>query len=110
MGVFVLSRLTKYLKQSSTLEKVSTTPDGQPVMDAYGNYTYESPIMVPCRKESAMVSASTAYGKFVNHQSVYYFDETVSIHVNDKLDGHVVLQVYPYTGGEGELVGLEVHV
>lgn len=105
-----MSRMTKYLKQKAVLESVKTLEDGSPVMDDYGKYEYESPVTVMCRMEPAKLNAYSSGGQYVNYASVYYLDDSVQVHEHDRLDGHIVLSVYPYIGGNGELVGYEVHV
>lgn len=105
-----MSRMSKYLKQVAQLERVVRAENGLPVIDSYGNYEFESPISVKCRYEPAKLNRISSTGQYVHYTGVYYIDNNVDVSVQDLLDGHIVLEVYPYIGGDGELVGYEVHV
>lgn len=105
-----MSRLSKYLKQTAVLEKVKKDASGLPVMDSYGKYTYESPVNIKCRREPAKMNVLSATGQYKNHSDTYYVDESVKIGIHDKLDGNLVLSVYDYVDGSGQLVGYEVSV
>lgn len=105
-----MSRMSVYLRQTATYEAVKYDEQGKPVLDAYGNPTYEAAVTVKCRKEKYHAKAATGYGQFVNYSSTYYLDEKIKPKVDDKLDGHLIQDVNEYVDGIGVLVGYEVTV
>lgn len=102
--------MTKYLKQTAKHEKVQRDESGDPLLNAYGEYDYAEPVEVKCRREPARRNTVVTTGEYIAPHDVYYVDETVDIGVQDRIDGQIVLDVYPYIGSLGELVGYEVYV
>lgn len=105
-----MGRMTKYLRQQCSLQHVKVSEDGTPVMNTYGEYEYEEPVLVRCRVEPYHRITAATGGRFVNTSSRYFFDESVEIRPEDLLDGHVVLQVSQYCGSSGRVEGYEVYV
>jgi len=105
-----LGRLTKYLKQTASIENHVLTEQGSAKLDAYGRPVYSAPVTVKCRKEPFTARSSTSYGQFVNYTTTYYFDESVKIAAGDLVDGHEVQSIEEYVDGRGILVGYRVDV
>lgn len=105
-----MGRMTKFLHQQVTLERVAMGEDGKPKLDLYGQYTYEPALVVKCRKEPAKQIVSTSTGLNAVSTTRYFLDETSSISVGDRLDGHNVLEVREYWGNVGQLEGFEVYI
>lgn len=105
-----MSRMTKYLAQTAQHERVKLDETGAAQLDAYGKPLYEEAVTVKCRKEPAKANSFSSLGQYVDHTTTYYTDESTKVSIQDKLDGHLVLQVYEYRDGAGSLVGYEVHV
>lgn len=105
-----MSRMSKYLKQTSTLERIKRNGDGSPIIDTFGKYQYEVARVIKCRCEPGRRNSQTTTGQYAEQYGTYYVDEQVEVGVMDKIDNHLVLEVYPYYDGSGTLVGYEVHV
>lgn len=105
-----MSRMTKYLKQTALLEKVRYDEFGKPIMDIYGEYTYDPPVSVKCRKEPSFRNYNSSTGQYEARSGKYYTDDAIPVRVKDLIDGKVVMDVYEYYDGAGTLVGYEVHV
>lgn len=98
-----MSRMSKYLRQTCSLERVETDVHGDPVLNVYGEPTYLTAETISCRKERYVRDVETATGAVVKSSTQYYTDEEVGI--NDKLDSRVVLSVEEYTGEDGNTEG-----
>lgn len=105
-----MSALTRYLKQKATIESFISDKDGTPVLDAYGQPTFKRGTVHRCRREHKSSVNTTGYGQFDNVHSTYYFDESVTVRVGDRVDGHLVQDVYEYVNGDGVIIGYEVIV
>lgn len=105
-----MSRLSAYLNQTAVLEKALYAPNGQPMLDVYGQPEYSRPQTVKCRKEPYTVRASSGYGQFVNYTTTYYLSNAVKVQNGDKLDGQHIQSVEEYIDGFGTLVGYKVDV
>lgn len=105
-----MGRMTKYLKQSATLETHQVDSKGQPMLDEYGQPLFSVPNRVKCRKEVYKSRSNSDLGQYVDFANVYYFDASVRVSEGDRIDGHEVRNVSEYYDGMGVLVGYEVIV
>lgn len=105
-----MSRMSKYLCQSAVIEIAEKDEYGKVLMDEYGNIKYHDPVTVKCRKEPYVAKYTTASGQSAPYKTTYYFDESVTPSIDDRLDGSLVLNVSEYRDGVGSLVGYEVDV
>lgn len=101
----MLSRLSKFLQQTCIFERAVRNDSGDPVLDKFGEASYEAPVTLKCRRERTTKDVLTANGSVLRSDSIYYTDETQVIRPDDKLDGRVVLSVEEYTNGIGRLEG-----
>lgn len=99
--------MTKFLRQGCQYEAVILGQDGSPVLDIYGEAEYAEPERLPCRKEATTVDIVSQGGSLLRSQYVYYLDSAVPIHLNDRLDGLLVLDVSTYVDGRGSTIGYE---
>ena len=105
-----MSRMTKFLRQSCSLEKYLVEEDGQPSMNAFGELQYQAPIILRCRHEMSHKDIQTANGSIVRSTSVYYLDESEEIKADYRIDGCVILSAISYVNGLGAIEGYEVYV
>ena len=105
-----MGKMTKYLKQTASIECVLLNTDGTKKLDVYGQPMYATPVTVNCRKETYNARSSTGYGQFVNCKTTYYFDESVEITSGATVDGHEVQNIEEYVDGIGTLIGYRVDV
>ena len=105
-----MGRMTKYLKQTASIECVMLNDDGTKKLDVYGQPMYATPVTVKCRKEPYTERSHTGYGQYKNFTTTYYFDETVKVENGDKIDGQDVQRIEDYVDGSGTLVGKRVDV
>lgn len=104
-----MSRMTKFLKQKCQVELL-TLEDGQPALNDFGEFQYEAPVELKCRHESSHKDFQTANGSIVRSTSRYFFDESVPIKADYRIDGRVVISVAEYVNGLGRIEGYEVYV
>ncbi len=105
-----MSRITKYLKQKCTYEKLKRDKEGKIVIDKYGEPQYEAPIVIKCRREDLTQDVQTNTGAILKSGTRYFTDEKNTIQANDKLDGKTVLKVLEYTNQFGSAEGYESYV
>lgn len=105
-----MSRLTKFLKQTCTLQVATRNSKGEVSLNEYGEIKYKSPITLKCRRETATKDVQTSNGAIVRSSSIYYLDNSVAISIDDKLDGHVVVSVSEYINPRGSVEGYECYV
>lgn len=114
-----MSRMSRYLKQSATLELVKRGEDGKAVVDVYGQPVYDAPQPVRCRREPYVSRGSASAGPYREFSTTYYLDETIELNTNPleaskrligRLDGSEIMYVNEYRDGSGALVGYEVQV
>lgn len=105
-----MSRMTKFLKQKATWEKAELDENGKPILNEYGDPSFQQPVEIACRRERTMIDILTTTGAIVKSSTVYYVDETVPVHMGDKFDGLFILDFEEYINGEGECEGYRVVV
>ncbi len=106
-----MSRLTKYLKQFATYQRVQRDEfTGDPVLDQYGKPLYDESVDIKCRKQQVSDDVQTSNGSIVRSSSQYYLDLDTTVTIEDLLDGRVVLQVEDYVGATGRHEGYFVRV
>ena len=105
-----MSRMTKYLKQKCTYEKLKRDEDGKVLLDKFGEPQYESPKVIKCRRETTIQDVQTNTGAILKSTTRYFTDDKHSIQANDKLDGNTVLKVQEYTNQFGIAEGYESYV
>ena len=105
-----MSRMTKFLRQVCSLEKLIEEEEGQPKLNDFGEFQYEAPLKLKCRHEIQCKDVQTANGSIMRSTSVYYLDAAHKIRVDYRIDGKVVLNVREYVNALGICEGYEVHV
>lgn len=105
-----MSRITKFLKQKCTYEKLQRGEDGKVLLDMYGEPLYEAPVVIKCRRETTIQDVQTNTGAILKSTTRYFTDEKHSIKANDKLDGKTVLKVQEYINQFGKPEGFESYV
>ena len=104
-----MSNMTKFLKQTCTFES-AVRLNGLVVLSDYGDITYNAPQTVLCRREPCVRDYQTNTGAILKTVSRYFFDETVEVQADDRIDGHVVLTCEAYVDQFGTIIGYEVYV
>lgn len=105
-----MSIMTKYLKQKCQYEALVLNEDGEPRLDQYGIPEFEAAVSVRCRRERSEKEVETTDGRIVRSTTVYYIDESITLHSGDKIDGKSVLQIAEYTGSLGKCEGWLAYV
>lgn len=106
-----MSRMTKFLKQNATIQLMLRDSNGNPKLDDYGEPSYVNKVRkVKCRKEVSTKDVITSVGAAKKSATIYYFDETVSVTIGDKVDGKPILTVQEYINAQGLCEGYEVMV
>lgn len=105
-----MSRMTKFLQQSCTLEQPKRNRNGSTRLNKFGDIVYEQPVVVKCRREKILKDVLTNTGAIVRSSTRYFTDESRAIQVDDKLDGQVVIQVEEYVNALGITEGFESYV
>ncbi len=105
-----MSRMTKYLKQKCTYEKLMRDANGKVLLDKFGEPKYETPVVINCRRETTIQDVQTNTGAILKSSTRYFTDDKHSIQANDKLDGNTVLKVQEYTNQFGVAEGYESYV
>ena len=105
-----MSRMTKFLKQTCSFEKARRDTNDTVLLNDFGDVIYNTSITLPCRRERYVRDMRTSTGAVIKTSSRYFLDEAVEIKVDDKIDGHTVLELTEYTNQFGECEGYEVYV
>lgn len=105
-----MSRMTKYLKQTTSWKKLIVDSQGEVILDLYGDPSYESPITLKCRRERSLKDILTVTGAMTRSDTTYYLDETVEIHIGDLLDGKSIIDFEEYVNEHGKTEGYRVVV
>ena len=105
-----MSRITKYLKQKCTYEKLKRTEDGKILLDKFGEPQHEAPEIIKCRREDNVQDVQTSTGAILKCSTRYFTDDKHTIQAGDKLDGKAVLKVLGYTNQFGNTEGFESYV
>ena len=105
-----MSRMTKFLRQECEVEKAVRDFNGKTTLSIYGDIEYAAPVTTKCRREKHVSDIQTSNGAIVKASTRYYLDESIEILVDDRIDGHVVLNCEEYVDQFGFCVGYEVYV
>lgn len=105
-----MSRMSKYLKQKCTYEKLKLDKNGNVTHDKFGNPQHESPKVIMCRREESIQDIQTSTGAILKSSTRYFTDDKQSIQAGDKLDGKPVLKALGYTNQFGKAEGFESYV
>ena len=105
-----MSRMTKYLKQKCTYEKLKRDNNGKALLDKFGEPQYESSVTIKCRCETTIQEVQTNTGAILKSTTRYFTDDKQSVRANDKLDGRPVLKVQEYINQFGVAEGFESYV
>ena len=106
-----MSRMTKYLKQSATITFMERDKSGEPKLDDYGDPIYKNVSkVVKCRRERTTKDILTTGGAASVSTTKYFFDNSVTVDIGDKVDGKVILTVSDYVNDLGISEGWMVTV
>lgn len=106
-----MSRMTKFLKQQTTLQLMQRTSKGEPQLNEYGEPLYQSRVtVIKCRKEISTQDVITTVGAAKKSATTFYLDNTTPVTIGDKLEGKPVLTVQEYINAQGLCEGYEVMV
>ena len=105
-----MSRITKYLRQKCSYEKIKRDEKGNVMLDKFGEPLYEASETIQCRREITVQDVQTNTGAILKSTTRYFTDEKHIIGAGDKLDGKTVLKVLDYIDSFGSLEGYESYV
>ena len=105
-----MSRMSKYLKQECTYEKLKLNEDGKIILDKFGEPQHDTPIVIKCRRETTIQDIQTSTGAILKSSTRYFTDDKQFIQAGDKLDGKTVLKVQEYINQFGIAEGFESYV
>lgn len=105
-----MSRMSKYLRQRCSYEKMKLDKDGKVLLDKFGEPQYEGPKVIKCRRETTIKDVQTDTGSIMKSSTCYFTDASQSIRAGDKLDGVPVKEVLQYVNPSGVAEGYESYV
>lgn len=105
-----MSRMTKYLHQRCVLEKLVRNEQGEPLLDKYGEKTYQEPQELKCRRQRESRTVSTSDGLLLSIGMSYHIDEKVEPGVGDKIDGVEIAEISDYIDGRGVCYGYRCYM
>lgn len=105
-----MSRMTKFLKQTCLWQKMVIDEEGHPVLNLYGDPTYEEPIKLKCRRERTLKDVITATGAVKRSDTTYYVDQAYEVSMGDLFDGKQIIAFSEYINEHGEVEGYMVVV
>lgn len=105
-----MSRMSKYLNQKCTYEKMKRKEDGSVSLDKFGEPSHEAPIVIKCRFETSIQEVQTNTGVVLTSSVRFFTDDKHSIQVGDKLGGKSVIKVQEYINQFGDAEGFESYV
>lgn len=105
-----MSRMSKYLKQKCTYEKLKLNENGKILLDKFGEPQHDTPIVIKCRRETTIQDIQTSTGAILKSSTRYFTDDKQFIQAGDKLDGKTVLKVQEYINQFGIAEGFESYV
>lgn len=105
-----MSRLTKFLRQTCSVEKLKVNEDGSAVFDKYGNPEYEEAVTTRCRMEPSSELVQDSTGHMVRSTATYYVDNSVTLSVGDRINGKPIIKVDAYVVACGATIGWEAYV
>ena len=105
-----MSRITKYLRQKCSYEKLKRDKSGKSLLDKFGEPQYEAAEIIKCRREETIQDVQTSTGAILKSSTRYLTDEKHPVAANDRLDGKIVLKVQEYVNQFGAIEGYESYV
>lgn len=105
-----MSRMTKFLKQTCSVEAYQVGQDGEPQLNKFGEILYSSAVSCKCRREECFQDVMTSNGHIVKSVARYFLDDSQEIKANYRIDGHAVLEVRSYINQFGQNEGYEIYV
>lgn len=105
-----MSRMSKFLKQTATIELQMRDAEGNVILDQYGDPTYQAPITIPTRRERSIKDVLTVTGSVMRSETTYYIDETYLVQLGDLIDGKPVVDFEEYVNEHGLTEGYRVVV
>ena len=105
-----MSRLTKFLRQKCAYESAQRNAKGTTQTNDYGEILYDAPVALRCRCEKLVMDIQTSSGAIVKTSSRYFLDDQVAVFADDRIDGHVILNVRDFTNQFGKCEGYECYV
>lgn len=105
-----MSRMTKFLKQTCSVEPYSVAEDGNAETNRFGEVIYSEPIECKCRYEVFFRDIQVENGSIIRSTARYFLDESLEIKADYRIDGNVVISVETYINQLGKVEGYEVYV
>lgn len=105
-----MSRMTKYLKQTCTLQRMLIDENGEATLNIYGEPAFQPAITIKCRRERSFKDVLTVTGAMKQSAITYYLDEAQPIQLGDLVDGKPVIDFEEYTNENGKTEGYMVVV
>lgn len=105
-----MSRMSKYLKQKCTYERLKLDEDGKTLLDKFGEPQYEAPKVINCRFEKTIQEVQTNTGAVLSSSIRFFTDNKQTIQAGDKLGGRPVIKVQEYINQFGIAEGFESYV
>lgn len=102
--------MTKFLKQTATIQTQLRDAEGEVLLDIYGDPTYGAPISIPTRRERSMKDVLTTTGSIMRSETTYYIDEQHLVQVGDLIDGKPIIDFEEYINEHGLTEGYRVVV
>lgn len=103
--------MTKFLKQTAEITFVERDSKGNPRLDIYGDPIYNpNTVIKKCRRERSTKDVLTTGGSAVLSTTKYFFDNSVTLDIGDKVDGKVILTVEDFINDLGYSEGWMVTV
>lgn len=105
-----MSSMTKYLRQQCSFEQLVRDEKGDPLLDKYGEKTYQDSVVLRCRRQKESTTVSTADGLLLVVGTSYHLDEKLEPHVGDRIDGDEIVAITNYVHGSGKCLGYRCYV
>lgn len=105
-----MSRMTKFLKQTTEYRPAVKDENNEPVLDLYGRPSYGDAKVLKCRRERALSDVLTTTGSVTRSSTIYYLDESVSVDIGDLLDNKQIIDFEEYVNENGKTEGYKVMV
>lgn len=105
-----MSRITKFLKQKAVLQRMKRDEEGNPMVDIYGDISYEEATTVKCRKRRNFKEVLSTGGAIIRSAITYTLDDSNDIDTGDLLDGKPIIDFYEYVNEHGIREGFKAVV